>query len=74
MDNEERYCKLIELKELLQSKQINFNNITNYELYFLGVKTTGCKCKIKKVIKKLNKFLTTIGNKEIIDYETENKK
>lgn len=69
----ERHAQLIRLRDLLSKRQINFNVLTELEVFFLGTNNGGgCRCKLPPVKKKLEEFWNTIGINELKDYENGN--
>jgi len=71
---EERHQQLIRLRDLLSKRQINFNILTELEVYFLGTNNGGgCRCKLPPVKKALENFWNNQGISELNNYENGNK-
>lgn len=69
----ERHAQLIRLRDLLSKRQINFNVLTELEVFFLGTNNGGgCRCKLPPVKKRLEEFWNNFGIKELKDYENGN--
>lgn len=69
----ERHAQLIRLRDLLSKRQINFNVLTELEVFFLGTNNGGgCRCKLPPVKRRLEEFWNTIGINELKDYENGN--
>lgn len=70
---EERHTQLIRLRDLLAKRQINFNVLTELEVYFLGTNNGGgCKCKLPPVKRRLQEFWDNTGINELNNYENGN--
>ena len=74
MITEERYNKLIGLRDLLSNKITPFTSLGRFEQYFFGTNSSGgCQCNLPTVKSKLRELMRDVGKKEIKDYEEQDK-
>lgn len=66
---EERHEKLLQLKQQLQQQVNSLSELNALQVYFIGINTTGCKCKAPNVKRNLQEFWNNQGAAQLDAYE-----